>query len=72
LLLAIRTHTDVFVFAMDSASSLPLRSVTPGFCSIAGLREKQGEGIGWWWDRRRLVLTSERTNRMYVIECPLP
>jgi hypothetical protein len=72
-LLAVRTYGDVFIFAVDSLSGLPRRGVSPGFCVIAGLREKQGEGIGWWWDQRRLVLTSEgRNSPMYVIECPRP
>ena len=72
-LLAVRTYADIFIFAVDSASGLPRRDIAPGFCVIAGLREKQGEGIGWWWDRRRLLLTSEgRNSPMYVVECPLP
>lgn len=71
--LAVRTYANVFVFAMDSTTGLPRRDVAPGFCVIAGLREQQGEGIGWWWDRRRLVLTSEGRNEpLYVISCPLP
>ena len=72
-LLAVRTYADVFIFAVDSASGRPRRDIDPGFCVIAGLRENQGEGIGWWWDQRRLVLTSEGRNApMYVITCPLP
>lgn len=72
-LLAVRTYAEVFVFAMDTATGLPVSGIAPGKCFIAGLREKQGEGIGWWWDRRRLVLTSEgRYSPLYVIECPLP
>lgn len=72
-LLAVRTYTGVYVFAMDTATGLPVPGVVPGKCFIAGLREKQGEGIAWWWDRRRLVLTSEGQNApLYVIECPLP
>lgn len=71
--LAVRTYADVFVFAVDSASGQPRHDVLPGFCAIAGLRKRQGEGIGWWWDRRRLVLTSEGRNApMYVVACPVP
>ena len=72
-LLAVRTYAEVFVFAMDPATGLARPGHAPGKCFIAGLREKQGEGIAWWWDRRRLVLTSEGRNApFYVIECPLP
>lgn len=71
-LLAVRTYTEVFVFAMDTATGLPVPGISPVRCFIAGLREKQGEGIAWWWDRRRLVLTSEGRNApLYVVTCPL-
>ena len=72
-LLAVRTYADVFVFAVDSTSGLPRHDIAPGYCVIARLREQQGEGIGWWEDQRRLVLTSEGRNApMYVVSCPLP
>ena len=71
--LAVRTYGDVYVFAMDTTTGLPLDGLETGPCFIASLREKQGEGIGWWWDRRRLVLTSEgRDAPMHVVSCPLP
>ena len=54
-LLAIRTYAEVLVFAVDPASGLPRHDIAPGSCRISWLREKLGEGIGWWWDRRRLV-----------------
>jgi hypothetical protein len=72
-LLAVRTYAEVYVFAMDTATALPVPGIAPGKCFIAGLRERQGEGIAWWWDRRRLVLTSEGRNApLHVVECPLP
>jgi hypothetical protein len=71
--LAVRTYSEVFVYAVDSASGLPRRDVVPGTCRIDWLRERYGEGIGWWWDQRRLVLTSEGRNApLYVVACPLP
>ena len=71
--LAVRTYGDIYVFAMDTTTGLPLDGLETGPCSIAALREKQGEGIGWWWDRRRLVLTSEGRNApMHVVSCLLP
>ena len=72
-LLAVRTYAEVFVFRVDSMTYLPERGQSPALCSIRALKEEQGEGIAWWWDRRRLVLTSERRNApFHVVECPLP
>jgi hypothetical protein len=72
-LLAVRTYSEAFVYAVDSASGLPRRDVVPGTCRIDWLRQRQGVGIGWWWDQRRLVLTSEGRNApLYVVACPLP
>lgn len=72
-LLAVRTYDDIYFFEMDSVTSLPKSGQTPGPCTLRGLREDQGEGIAWWWDRRRVVLTSERRNApFHVVSCPLP
>jgi hypothetical protein len=72
-LLAVRTYDDIYVFQMDSVTQLPEPGQAPVPCTIRRLREDQGEGIAWWWDERRLVLTSERRNApLYVIECPAP
>ncbi len=72
-LLAVRTYADVFIFAVDSARGLPRKDVAPTTCAIKALKEKQGEGIGWWPDKRHLILTSERRNApFYVLECRLP
>jgi hypothetical protein len=72
-LLAVRTYTEVFVFALAPETRLPERGQMPAPCSIRGLREQQGEGIAWWFDQRRVVLTSERRRApFHVVECPLP
>jgi hypothetical protein len=72
-LLAVRTYADVFFFEMDSVTQLPKANQTPVPCTIRALKEKQGEGIAWWWDGRRLVLTSERRNApFWIVGCPLP
>jgi hypothetical protein len=71
--LAVRTYDDIYIFEMDSVTQLPKSGQVPVPCTIRHLREDQGEGIAWWWDQRRLVLTSERRNApLYVIECPTP
>lgn len=72
-LLAVRTYVEVFVFRVDSVTGLPYRAPPPLPCRVAQLREEQGEGIGWWWDNRRLLLTSEGSRApLWIVECPLP
>jgi hypothetical protein len=72
-LLAVRTYAEVYVFAMDASTGVPSSGVPATSCTIRDLEEKQGEGIGWWWDRRHLVLTSEGRNEpLHVIACSLP
>ena len=72
-LLAVRTYGDIYVFEMDSVTQLPRPGQAPHPCTIRQLGEDQGEGIAWWWDQRRLVLTSERRNApLHVIECRTP
>ena len=71
--LEVRTYSQVFFFAVDSTTGLPVANQAPSTCTILGLDEKQGEGLGWWWDGRRLLLTSEGVRQpLHVIECPLP
>lgn len=71
--LAVRTYAEVYVFTMDSVSGRRLPNATPTSCLIHGLTEEQGEGVGWWWDSRRLVLTSEGRNApLFVISCDVP
>ena len=72
-LLAVRTYDDVYLFEMDSVTQLPKPGQAPVPCTIRQLREEQGEGIAWWRDQRRLVLTSERRNApLHLVECPAP
>lgn len=68
--LAVRTYSEVFTFRIDQATGMPARETPPTSCTILGLEERQGEGIGWWWDSRRLVLTSEgQRSPLFVVEC---
>ncbi|HEX6315009.1 MAG TPA: hypothetical protein VFZ73_09125 [Gemmatimonadaceae bacterium] len=72
-LLAVRTYAEVFVFRVDSITGLPIREPPPLPCRVSQLEENQGEGIGWWWDNRRLVLTSEGSREpLWIVTCPLP
>jgi hypothetical protein len=71
--LAVRTYWQVYVFSTDSTTGRVNAAIDPTMCNIAGLRERQGEGISWYLDTRRLLVTSEGVSEpMRVIECPLP
>lgn len=71
--LAVRTYAEVYTFAVDSVSGLPRRDAKPSACSTASVGQKIGEGIGWWWDNDRLLLTGEgRGVDLAVIRCPKP
>lgn len=71
--LAVRTYLQVYIFATDPVTGAVRRAVPPTLCNIAGLDERQGEGIGWLGDARELVLTSEgRTELAHIVLCPLP
>jgi hypothetical protein len=71
--LAVRTYLQVYIFATDPATGAVRRAVPPTLCNIAGLDERQGEGIGWLGAARELVLTSEGRNELaHIVLCPLP
>lgn len=71
--LAVRTYSEVFVFAADPGSGR-VASRAPRFvCDITFLREQQGEGIAWLRSSGRLLLTSEgHRSPMHVIACGAP
>jgi hypothetical protein len=72
-LLAVRTYAEVFIFRVDSATGLPEAGQLPRPCTLTGLGQDRAEGVAWWWDGRRLLLTSERRNApFHVVACPLP
>ena len=71
--LAVRTYTQVFIFAADPASGRILASAPPAICNIVSLGERQGEGITWVNAAGRLAFTSEgRSAPLYMANCPLP
>jgi hypothetical protein len=75
-LLAVRTYSDVWLFAADSLTGLPRPGIAPVTCSVAALREPQGEGVGIVsvGDRSvRLVLTTEGDKEPFrFVSCPRP
>lgn len=71
--LAVRTYTQVYVFATDPATGRPIAGVAPSICNVASLDEEQGEGVAWLGTTRRLLFTSEgRSEPIRIGECPVP
>jgi hypothetical protein len=71
--LAVRTYSQVYVFATDSLSGVVNRAVTPTVCDLTPLGERQGEGVTWANARGRLVFTSEGRNEpLRIGDCQLP
>jgi hypothetical protein len=71
--LAVRTYTQVYVFATDSATGLVRAGTSPAICDVTKLQEAQGEGIAWVGDSGRLLFTSEgRGGPFRIGNCPLP
>jgi hypothetical protein len=71
--LAVRTYTQVYVFATDPANGRVKPDVAPAVCNIASLEEAQGEGITWLADTHRLLFTSEgRGSPFRLANCALP
>ena len=72
-LLAVRTYTQIFVFAADSATGRVDHRTPPAVCNLVPLGRSQGEGIAWYGRNDRLVVTSEgRAAPMVALNCPLP
>ena len=71
-LLAVRTYWQVYIFATDSTTGRVTAFQPRALCNVAGLHERQGEGIAWYPDGRQLVLSSEgRDAPLRIIDCPV-
>ena len=71
--LAVRTYTQIFVFATDSATGRVDHDASPGVCTLAPLGRSQGEGLAWYGHGDRLVVTSEgQSSPMFAVNCPMP
>jgi hypothetical protein len=69
---AVRTYTQLFVFASDARTGRVRAGSAPAVCELGALEEPQGEGVTWL-DAERLVLTSEgRGAPTHVVRCPMP
>lgn len=71
--LAVRTYTQVYIFATDAASGAVNHAVAASVCNVTSLGEPQGEGVTWADSRGRLVFTSEGVNQpLRLATCPVP
>jgi hypothetical protein len=71
--LAVRTYSQVHLFAVVAETGEVRGDVKPVICDIAALREYQGEGITWHPSGFGLVLTSEGpAGQISFVACPLP
>ena len=71
--LAVRTYSQVYIYATDSATARVDHHIAPAICNIVSLGEPQGEGIAWANDAGRLVFSSEGHDApLHIATCPLP
>ncbi|MEP6492506.1 MAG: hypothetical protein ABJF01_07505 [bacterium] len=71
--LAVRTYTQVYIFATDAATGQVVHSAAPAVCNVTSLAEPQGEGLTWADARGRLIFTSEGVHvPLQLANCPLP
>ena len=69
---AVRTYTQIFVFAADSEAGRIITTTPPAVCNVAALGVV-GEGVAWSGASGRLVLTSEGKGApVHVVSCPMP
>ena len=69
---AVRTYTQLFVFAADSVTGRIITTTSPALCNVAALGVV-GEGGAWSGASGRLVLTSEGKDApVHVVSCPMP
>ena len=71
--LAVRTYSQVFIYATDSLTARVNHAVPAAVCNIVALGEAQGEGITWAKSDGRLVFSSEGHDApLHLANCPLP
>jgi hypothetical protein len=71
--LAVRTYSQVFIFATDTTTGRINRAVSPSVCDLVPLGEPQGEGVAWVDAGGRLLFTSEgQGTPIHLADCALP
>ena len=71
--LAVRTYTELWLFATDPESGRVRANVRPTICDLSQLEERQGEAVTWLDATGRLLVMSEGQRApLWAIECPTP
>ena len=71
--LAVRTYTELWLFATDPETGRVRADVRPTICDLSQLDERQGEAVTWLDATGRLLLMSEgQRSPLWAIECPIP
>jgi hypothetical protein len=71
--LAVRTYTELWIFATDPESGRVRADVRPTICDLSQLEERQGEAVTWLDATGRLLVMSEGQRApLWAIECPIP
>jgi hypothetical protein len=71
--LAVRTYTELWIFATDPVTGRVRADVRPTICDLSRLEERQGEAVTWLDPTGRLLLMSEgQRSPLWAIECPTP
>ena len=71
--IGVRTYTQLFVYAADSATGRVNGSIAPAICDLTPLGEAQGEGLAWVESSGRFAFSSEgRAAPLHIATCPLP
>jgi hypothetical protein len=69
---AVRTYTQIFMFAAEPGTGAVVTSTAPAICNVAALGVV-GEGVAWLDALGRLVLTSEgKAASVHVVTCQVP
>ena len=70
---AVRTYSQLFVFASDPASGRIQTAVPPARCNLSALDWSHGEGVTWNGTSGELILTNEgKGGEIQVVNCPMP
>jgi hypothetical protein len=71
--LAVRSYSQVFIFATDTTTGRVNRAVNPSVCDLVPLGEPQGEGVSWANANGRLLFTSEgQSTPLHLADCRMP
>lgn len=71
--LAVRTYTQLFVYATDSSTGRIDHATAPAICNLTPLGQAQGEGVAWIGALGRFAFSSEGGDApLHLATCPIP